>query len=154
MDSYLNPSEDDNKLFTIPLNEIDTLLNKIINTEKFIKNQIDSKDSSKLSLFGLPIYGIEKYNLKKIKTEFFKILNNKCLCKEFNLTPIYTANNVNNNIEYIEISVNTIDKIVTYLNDIEYFKQVMQYDELQLVEIGFLDEFRIKKGKKYKLPYS
>lgn len=153
MDPYLNPFEDDNKLFTIPLNEIDNLLNKIISTEKFIKHQIHSKDSSKLSLFSLPIYGIEKYNLKKIKIEFFKILNNKSLCKEFNLTPIYTANSVDNTIEYIEISVNTIDKIVAYLNDIEYFKQVMQYDELQLVEVGFLDEFRIRKGKKYKLPY-
>jgi hypothetical protein len=29
----------------------------------------------------------------------------------------------------------------------------MHYDQLQLVEIGFSDEFRIKKGKKYKLPY-
>jgi hypothetical protein len=151
MDSYPNPFEDDNKLFTIPLNEIDALLNKIINTEKFLKNQIDSKNSSKLSLFGLPIHGIEKYNLKKLKTEFFKILNNKSLCKEFNLIPIYTANNIDNTIEYIEVSVNTIDKIVTYLNDIEYFKQVMHYDQLQLVEIGFSDEFRIKKGKKYKL---
>jgi len=121
------------KTFVIPKEDFPDFLEKVIATEQFIVD--NTAKQSRMNVHGIPITGIELYKIIDLEQEFEIILNNKTLCKELGIKPIYDL--YPRELNRIEIQFNTVELLIRYINSLEYFRQVIDLSNDGQIKLCF-----------------
>lgn len=123
------------KTYIIPKEDFPDFLEKVIATEMFITD--NTSKENRLHIHGIPVTGVEKYNIIDLEQEFEKVLNNKSLCKELGIKTIYSL--YPTELNRIEINFNTVELLIRYINSLEYFRQVIALSNEGDIKLCFGD---------------